>query len=57
MRCIGVLSLAFSLGFAGAGVGQPANSSIELLSTNTAVTTASGATFTARHVNREQEGP
>ena len=47
MRCIGVLSLAFSLGFAGAGVGQPANSSIELLSTNTAVTTASGATFTA----------
>jgi CubicO group peptidase (beta-lactamase class C family) len=47
MRCVGVLALAFALGFAGAAVGQPVNPNIELLSADTPATTASGATFTA----------
>ena len=47
MRCVGVLALALALGLAGAAVGQPASSNIELLSANTPLTTASGATFTA----------
>jgi CubicO group peptidase (beta-lactamase class C family) len=47
MRCVGVLALALTLGFAGAAVGQPANSGIELLSADTPLTTASGVTFTA----------
>src|ERR1700704_2340890 len=47
MRCVGVLALALTLGFAGAAIGQPANSGIELLSADTPLTTASGVTFTA----------
>ena len=47
MRCMSVLALFLSLGFAGAAVGQPASSSVELLSTDTPLTTASGTTFTA----------
>src|SRR5712672_1569930 len=47
MRCVGILALALSLSFAGSAVGQPANSSIELLSTDTPLATASGTTFTA----------
>src|SRR3981189_1189924 len=47
MRCVGVLALALTLGFAGAAVGQPANSGIELLSADTPLTTGSGVTFTA----------
>jgi len=46
-RRIGILAVALSFGFAGAAVGQPADSSIELVSADTPVTTASGATFTA----------
>jgi len=42
-----VLALFLSLGFAGAAVGQPASSSVEHLSTDTPLTTASGTTFTA----------
>src|SRR5215467_3642522 len=47
MRRVGVLALALSLGFAGVAVGQPASSGIELISADTPLTTASGATFTA----------
>src|SRR5262245_57399382 len=47
MRCVGVLALALFLGFAGAAVGQPASSNIELLSADTPLTTTNGATFTA----------
>ena len=47
MRRIGILAAALSFGFAGAAVGQPADASIELISADTPVTTASGATFTA----------
>jgi CubicO group peptidase (beta-lactamase class C family) len=47
MRCVGVLALALTLGFAGAALGQPASPNIELLSADTPTTTASGATFTA----------
>ena len=47
MRRVGVLALALSVGFAGAAVGQPANSSIELISADIPLTTATGATFTA----------
>ena len=47
MRRLGVLALALSLGLAGAAVGQPTNSSVELVKTDTPLTTASGATFTA----------
>jgi CubicO group peptidase (beta-lactamase class C family) len=44
---IAVLALALALGFAGTAVGQPANSSIELIAADTPLTTTSGATFTA----------
>jgi CubicO group peptidase (beta-lactamase class C family) len=47
MRRIGVLAVALAFGFAGAAVGQPVSSSIELISADTPLTTASGATFTA----------
>jgi CubicO group peptidase (beta-lactamase class C family) len=44
---VGVLALALSLGFVGAAVAQPANSTTELIAADTPLTTASGATFTA----------
>ncbi|HMK79229.1 MAG TPA: serine hydrolase domain-containing protein [Xanthobacteraceae bacterium] len=49
MHRIGVLALAvaLALGSAGAAVGQAANPGAELISADTLVTTASGATFTA----------
>jgi len=47
MRCVGVLTLVLALSFAGAAVGQPTNPGIELLTTDTPLTTASGTTFTA----------
>src|SRR5262245_15051074 len=47
MRCMSVLALFLSLGFAGAAVGQPASSSVELLSADTPLTTANGTTLTA----------
>src|SRR5262245_46783813 len=47
MRRIVVLALALALGFAGAAVGQPASPTIELISADTPLTTASGSTFTA----------
>src|SRR5881227_537423 len=47
MRRIGILAVALSFGFTGAAVGQPADSSIELISADTPLRTASGATFTA----------
>ena len=47
MRRIGILAAALSFCLAGAAIGQPADSSIELISADTPVRTASGATFTA----------
>ena len=47
MRRIGILAAALSFCLAVAAIGQPAASSIELISADTPVRTASGATFTA----------
>ena len=50
MRCPNVLTLAFLIAFAGAAVGQPAAPPAPIsatLAADTALTTASGATFTA----------
>src|SRR5437764_6946619 len=47
MRRIGILAVALSFSFAGAAIGQPADSNIALISADAPVTTASGATFTA----------
>jgi CubicO group peptidase (beta-lactamase class C family) len=47
MRGVAVFAFILSLSFAGAAIGQPANSSIELLSADAPLTTANGTTFTA----------
>src|SRR4051794_16507417 len=47
MRGVDVLAFILSLSFAGAAVGQPTPPSIELLTADTPLATASGTTFTA----------
>jgi CubicO group peptidase (beta-lactamase class C family) len=47
MRGVAVFAFILSLSFAGAAIGQPANSGVEVLSTDTPLATTSGTTFTA----------